>query len=323
MKRKEISEIIGNINTRYVEEAENYIPREKRRLEVSNTMKWRTIAAMLVICMIVGGIYIFSTSEKMIVEAYAYGTNEKISAAGATMTTGTITDDGDMTGHPLMFYLSGEKIKSVRFSCKNQKIDFRDWTEKRDEYGEAKNFTVNYGKNEKEYAYLTIDWIPNTIIRELTDKKESRISTLPKILREDIIVMEISFFNGEKTVKAIKVKLQDDGTFFATFDDYKIQKEDDFIKRKDSKTIPRKILSGKNGVKTGVSKKSKRRARKAVKNYYRKTVFELVSLKIKKQSKNKITFWAKVKKGGVLQEPDRSIRLRLVKGKWNVVGEGY
>ena len=55
-------------------------------------------------------------------------------------------DDGEMTGHPLMFYLSGKDIKSVRFSCKNQKIDFRDRTEKRDEYGEARNFTVEYGK---------------------------------------------------------------------------------------------------------------------------------------------------------------------------------
>ena len=44
------------------------------------------------------------------------------------------------TRHILMFYLSGKNIKSVRFSCKNQKIDFRDWSEKRDEYGEAKNF---------------------------------------------------------------------------------------------------------------------------------------------------------------------------------------
>lgn len=323
MRRKDISEIIGNINTRYVEEAENYIPKKKRRLDFGYTKKRLVIAAVMMLCIVLGGMYIFSLPKKMSVEAYAYETNEKITKTGVVITSGTITNEGEMTGHPLMFYLSGEKIKSVRFSCKNQKIDFRDWTEKRDEYGEAKNFTVNYGKNEKEYVYLTIDWMPNTIIKELTDNRESKIATLPKNLREDIIVMEISFLNGKKAVKAITVKLQDNGKFFAMFDDYKIRKNDNFIKQTDSKPIPRNILSGKNGAVTGLSKKAKRKAKKVAKNYYRNTVFELISLKVKKQSKNKITFRARVKKGGVLQKPDRSIRLRLVKGKWKVVGEGY
>lgn len=323
MRRKDISEIIGNINTRYVEEAENYIPKKKRRLDFGYTKKRLVIAAVMMLCIVLGGMYIFSLPKKMSVEAYAYETNEKITKTGVVIASGTITNEGEMTGHPLMFYLSGEKIKSVRFSCKNQKIDFRDWTEKRDEYGEAKNFTVNYGKNEKEYVYLTIDWMPNTIIKELTDNRESKIATLPKNLREDIIVMEISFLNGKKAVKAITVKLQDNGKFFAMFDDYKIRKNDNFIKQTDSKPIPRNILSGKNGAVTGLSKKAKRKAKKIAKSYYRNTVFELISLKVKKQSKNKITFWARVKKGGVLQKPDRSIRLRLVKGKWKVVGEGY
>ena len=117
--------------------------------------------------------------------------------------------------------------------------------------------------------------------------------------------------------------MQDNGRFFAVFGDYKIKKDDDFIKRADSKAIPRKILTGKNGSITSLSKKSKNRAKKVAKNYYRKTVFKLISLKVKKQSKNKIVFRSRVKKGGVLQNPDRSIRLRLVKGKWKVVGEGY
>jgi len=40
-------------------------------------------------------------------------------------------------------------------------------------------FTVTYGEDESEYYYLTIDWIPNTIIRELTDNAETTIATLP------------------------------------------------------------------------------------------------------------------------------------------------
>ena len=53
------------------------------------------------------------------------------------MNSGTISDSGEMKGQPLMFYLSGKDIATVRFSCKNQQINFLDWTEKRDEYGNA------------------------------------------------------------------------------------------------------------------------------------------------------------------------------------------
>lgn len=178
----------------------------------------------------------------MIVSAYTHGTDEEITAAGAVINSGTINDEGEMTGHPLMFYLSGRDIETVRFSCKNQQIDFRDWTETRDEYGNAQNFTVTYGENENDYYYLTIDWVPDTIIRELTDNAKATIATLPAEMREDIIVMEITFANGKTATKAITVSLLEDGTFFALFDDYEITAEDSFVERIDSKSIPRDIL---------------------------------------------------------------------------------
>ena len=87
-----------------------------------------------------------------------------------------------------------------------------------------------------------IDWVPNATIRELTDYPDSTISALPKELREDIIVMEITFRNGKKQTKAITVSLLDDGTFFAAFNDYEIMSEDHFIGRPDSECIPRDIL---------------------------------------------------------------------------------
>ncbi|MDE6065140.1 MAG: hypothetical protein K2G20_11250, partial [Lachnospiraceae bacterium] len=173
---------------------------------------------------------------------YAHGTGEEIPAAGAVMSSGTISDGGELTGHPLMFYLSGKDIVFVRFSCKNQQICFMDWTEKRDEYGNAKNFTVAYGEDESEYDYLTIDWVPNRIIRELTDNADSTIATLPEEMRSDIIVMEITFADGKTVTKAIIISLLDDGTFFAAFGDYKISEADDFVKRPDSEAIPRDIL---------------------------------------------------------------------------------
>lgn len=194
------------------------------------------------ICFVAAGIGVFSPFNGMVVTAYAHGTDEEITAAGAVINTGTISDTGEMTGHPLMFHLSGKDIETVRFSCKNQQINFMDWTEKRDEFGNAQNFTVSYGEDSSEYYYLLIDWIPDGIIRELTDNSESTIATLPDELREDIIVMEITFANGKTATKAITVSLLDDGSFFASFDDYKIKETDDFVKRTDSVSIPRDIL---------------------------------------------------------------------------------
>ena len=47
-------------------------------------------------------------------------------------------------------------------------------------YGNAQNFTVAYGEDESEYYYLTISWVPNAIIRELTDNEDSTIAALPE-----------------------------------------------------------------------------------------------------------------------------------------------
>jgi len=89
---------------------------------------------------------------------------------------------------------------------------------------------------------LTIDWVPNTIIPELTDNKNSTIAALSEEMRSDIIVLEIIFENGETTTKAIKISLLDDGTFFASFNDYQISESDTFVNRPDSEAIPRDIL---------------------------------------------------------------------------------
>lgn len=238
MRGNELLDKMELINPAYVEAADNNSKNKKKAW-----VKWGAMAACL--CLVIGTISIFSPTDTMTVTVHAYGTEEEITAAGAIMSTGTISDTGEMTGHPLMFFLSGKDIATVRFSCKNQMINFIDWTEKRDEYGKGQNFTVSYGEDESEYHFLLIDWIPTSTIRELTYKADSTISTLPIELLEDIIVMEITFANGKTATKAIHVSLQDDGTFFASFGDYTISITDSFIYRPDSEAIPRDILYGK------------------------------------------------------------------------------
>jgi hypothetical protein len=56
---------------------------------------------------------------------------------------------------------------------------------------------------------------------------------------------------------------------------------------------------------------------------YENTVFEVISLKLKSQTENGISFSVCVSKGGIVQEPDRTIFLEFVNGHWEVVNEGY
>lgn len=237
MNSKKFSETLSELDSKYVDEALNYKKKHRSPLWMKLGMTAACLAAVITISGLLAPIH-----GDMVVSAYACGTDEEIAAAGAVIDSGTIDDNGQMKGHPMMFYLSGKDIVSVRFSCKNQQINFMDWTEKREEYGNAQNFTVAYGEDESEYYYLTIDWVPNAVIRELTDNKDSKIATLPEEMRNDIIVMEIAFENGKTATKAITISLLDDGTFFAAFDDYKISDTDTFVKRSDSEAIPRDVL---------------------------------------------------------------------------------
>lgn len=239
MNSKKFSEAMSELDSKYIDEAINYKKKTKKPV-------WAEFGAIAACLAVVIAIAIGSIRNpfhgSMVVAAYAHGTDEEIPAAGAVMIGGTISDTGKMKGQPLKFYLSGKNIASVRFSCKNQQINFMDWTEKREEYGNAQNFTVVYGEDESEYYYLTINWVPDALIRELTDNADSKITTLSEEMRNDTIVMEITFENGKTTTKAIKISLLDNGTFFASFGDYQISKEDTFVNRPDSEAIPRDLL---------------------------------------------------------------------------------
>lgn len=238
MTRREISDGVGGIAPRYIQEAVEARP-ERRRFPV----RWLA-AAVLALCLLPLGLRLPGGGGGVVVSAYAAETEQEITGAGVVLQTGTIRDSGEMRGHPLLFYLAGRDIAQVRFSCKEQQLNFVDWTEQRAEFGNAQNFTVPYGGDPKDYRALTIDWVPDATIRALTDDPDSTIASLPERLRKDTIVMEITFTDGSTAVKAIQVTLRDDGSFFASFGDYQITSEDEFVQRPDSEGIPREILYG-------------------------------------------------------------------------------
>lgn len=354
MKREIISQGIGNISDRYIQEAADYTFVGNHAGGFGRTFM-RNMAAVIVLAVLVAGIFISLSSHDGMITVYAYETNEEITAAGAVLHTGRISDTGEMKGHPLMFYLTGPDIATVRFSCKNQELYFMDWTEKRDEYGNAQNFTVAYGEDESEYYYLTIEWVPDAIIRELTDNADSRIAALPEELREDIIVMEITFGNGKTATKAITISLQDDGTFFASLDDYRIKESDTFVNRPDSAALrdipaPENTMDTTAAVVPGKSMGEEipynaaffelpdatltpgqiEDAKQAALAYYEGTVFTVNTIEYYEgtlsygtEMDGDCNFTVNVSKGGIVQEPNRTISLRLEEDGWKVVNEGY
>ena len=212
-----------------------------KRKKKSGWLKWWAMAACFGLAVAVVAMSVFSPFGGMVVTAYAYRTNQEITATGATFTTGTLNNNGELTGHPLMFHLAGESIDTVRFSCKNGKINFIDLTEQRNEYGFAQNFTVSYGEYKSDYSSLLIDWVPDNII-EVLRADNITIADLPEDMRHDMIVMEITFANGNSITKAIVISLETDGTINAAFDDYTVLSSDDFVNRVDSASIPRNTL---------------------------------------------------------------------------------
>ena len=484
MNREKISQAVGNIDVRFIQEAAGegaYGIKDfdkgvsgKKVIGKNGIRRFcvAVSAAVMILCLHLSSFILFRSSHEGTITVYARETGAEITEAGAVLHTGTISDSGEMKGHPLMFYLSGEDIASVRFSCKRERLNFMDWTEKREEYGNAQNFTVPFGEDESEYYYLTIDWVPNLLIRELTDNADSTVAGLPEEMRRDIIVMEVAFQNGETVTKAITVSLLNDGSFFAALEDYRISEEDAFVRRPDSPAIPRDTLyaqgdgtaeggsemavgssadapemicvggslykrsmdrkelyevreeelvylgkiessitdggnvvgeemgaeEGKENsagtmiwienevpkedfqanhpivgaevyqygddiivrvdgeyrcyeyeaqVKTqgeprvesqgeaqtetvwhgedsaSLDEDSLQAAEAVAKEYYVDTVFGIKSLEVKEQTAEEIVFRVRVSKGGVVQEPDRSITLRMEDGEWKVVNEGY
>lgn len=241
MKRQIISDALDGLDPRYVQEAEDYpLRRQKKRGFPVRAATAACIAAVLLFA----ALGLLSPEKGPAVYAYAAGTEEEITSAGALMSTGAILDSGERSGRPLMFFLTGRDIDTVRFSCRRQRIRFTDWTEQREEYGSASNFTVPYGDNESEYHFLMVEWDPRDTLTALAGKSVSSVAELPQDLKEDEIVLEITFQDGTTAQRAISIQLQDDGEVYAAFQDYAPDRREAFLDRPDATAVPREVLNG-------------------------------------------------------------------------------
>lgn len=107
---------MDELETKYVQEALTY----KKPVRRSAWMRWGAAAACFVLVAVLLAAGILSPLAGMTVTAYAVGTDAEIPSAGAAFATGTVNEDGTLSGYPLMFYLQGSGIEIVRFSCKKR-----------------------------------------------------------------------------------------------------------------------------------------------------------------------------------------------------------
>jgi len=348
MKKEIFSKAIGEIDTKYINEALMYTKSTRKLLFYKKPTGKILIAAVFCICLLLG-LNILYPFNKTAVLAYAYETNEKISSTGTVLSTGKVNADGSMTGTPLSFYIQGNDIKTIRYSVKNQWIDFIDWTQKREEFGIAKNFTVTYGSDESEYYYLVVNWEPNKLWEALSAKNIS-IKDLPQELLEDTIVLEISYSNDKTETKAIKIKLQDNGDFVASFINYTITEQDNFVNRPDSEPIDRSILykQGSDAETENKTKDSKsykealttdelEAAKTAALNYYENTAWIIKEINVTENTNSQYSnenIEAEYDVGDIIifnvtaiknyETEDRVISVaRTNKNNWTVINEGF
>ncbi len=348
MTNKNINNIFESITPTNNTTEKIYINIKKHKTDYTHTpvkkknMILKPIFAFMICFIIVMGVVTF-VNQTTSITVYAYGTNTEITSQGVEFTTGTISNSGEMKGHMLQMYITGKDIEYIRFSCNNQYINFIDCTDKRQPLGMRKNFIIRYGKPESEYKYLLINWEPNDTIRTLTDNANMSIKKLNNSLREDEILMNISYSDGTSTINAIHVRLEDNGNIIASYkrnvttsdSDYFIPKPED--KNSDSnettQTTPTPKDNNSRGIKFSASDISK--AIEVAKKYYaEKTNLNIISIKIdinnssmnqdygkEYSTENMIAFKVQV----TSTDAPRSIILGRVhqNGSWEVLNEGF
>lgn len=320
MKKEELFEILENIDEKKVNEA----------IKKKKSKKIYVISGVLLSCailfLILSGIFTKQKedetsgkiSNNFSVKVYAENVNEEITSAGITFSTGLINNSGTMKDIPLNLKIDGTDIETVRFSCKNQYIEFLDFNTNRPEYGRAENCTIYFGEDENEYHNLCFGWNPLDTIKELTYNEEGTIKSLSKELREEVIVMQIKYLNGSEETKAIYINVFDNGDVSAKCTNYKITKNDEFVFRKDKQAIPRCIMysfeeNWKYDDKTDEELQEIIEAEQKLREYYDATGFEVFLTSFKSKKENEITILVIVTKDSVVQENRREIKLKIFK----------
>ena len=160
----------------------------------------------------------------------------------------------------------------------------------------------------------------------LTNDERSDIASLPKKLKEDVIVMQIKYLNGSEETKAIYINVLDNGDVSAKCTNYKITKNDEFVFRKDKQAIPRCIMysfeeNWEYDDKTDEELQEIIKAEQSLMEYYEEKGIGVFLTSFKSKKENEITILVIVTKDSVVQENRREVILKYINGVWEVVEE--
>ncbi len=224
----ELWKVIDGIDDKYLVEAMEYkAPKRPYRIVILGVA---AVAACIVL--FVTGLL---NNVRLPIEVYASETEKKLSGVETIIHNGKITDSGAVTGGTVSFFVIGEEIEKIRFSCRNYWIQAADSTEKRETYGNSKNFTLEYGENEAEYKCLLVVWEPTELYFSLKDHDKG-VADLTEEERNDLIVLQITFLNGREATVAIDIHIDDEGFISAKVRKYKISADDTFVLQDDIST---------------------------------------------------------------------------------------
>lgn len=321
MKREIISQAVGGIDARYIQEAAEDAFGEESLGEQSSSRGRGgrrflavSVVAATVLGVLVGGsfllfssdreedIFVKSSDSQAIPWDGLYAQEDRAEEGGGEVTVSSSADA------PEMICVGGRLYKRSL-----------DWEEPAEGLGEGIVYlgkiqsNVSVGQNSyatSEDGILTGVWVEDGVPREDFQANTPIVGAEVYQWGEDVVVR----VDGEYRLYKYEGQVRPDT---------EAQTETRTEAQGDMKTEIRgeKVWQGEDSV--SVEADSLQAAEAAAKDYYLGTVFGLVSMEVKEQTAEEIIFSVRVTKGGVVQEPDRSITLRLEEGGWKVVNEGY
>lgn len=237
-----LKKAIDGISDKYIEEA--YLFKKRNRAK-RITIQVGMVAAIAAVIVLVYNLMLNDmpyVNDNML-KVYA-GENQKVlDTEFSVLSTGSVTDNASVSGSPLSFYIENDNIETVRYSCKNQFIEFY---APEQEYENSKNFTVDYGRygnntDNVQYFYNSkkLYWNPDDMVAKINEL--GSVEALSSEERKDIIVLEIRYKDGSEECYAIYIELNSNGEFCGKMQSYTISESDEFVYGEDSLSYQEKM----------------------------------------------------------------------------------
>lgn len=341
MNTKKFSDAMGEIDTKYVDEALNY----KKKNKKPGWMKWGAMAACL--CLVIVGIvsisnwqnnphteyntaaqvYTLPQAEKLSVELVEWGgdhfkaivvdaEDNSIFPVGAELSvvfdyeTEILLDDGTL----MVFNPDEPDTEIIGWEVGTMvSVEFLNY----EEYREGNHF---YNRLYASHVEVEKDADPNEPEEIVISDSITFTGTITDNVIESLVPVILVDVDENSELKYDKVLFE------------LIEEQEDWEARVGTRvqivcsdffeeTLP--PVGSLISITEVAPDDRVKAAEEAGRAYYSNTVFEVISLELQSRTENEIIFSVCVSKGGEVQEPNRTITLQLNNGTWEVINEGY